>query len=130
MSATRPHTHTHTLRLSPLLPTKKQTKRIAVTVDVALATPAPDMFKPRQGHGPFDTYRFVSELESAGVSREEAVVIMEQVLLAISEANTRQITLVSEQTGKRVGRWRVLIGGKVAGGRMGWRVIDTFENEK
>lgn len=59
-----------------------------------LATPAPEASNPRQGHGAFDTYRFVTELERAGVPKGQAVMIMEQVLLAISEANTRQIALV------------------------------------
>lgn len=60
-----------------------------------MAAPPVDIAKPRQGHGPFDTYRFVEQLEQAGVPRDQAVVLMEQVLLAISEANTRQIALVS-----------------------------------
>ncbi|CBJ48595.1 conserved unknown protein [Ectocarpus siliculosus] len=60
-----------------------------------LATPAPETSNPRQGHGAFDTYRFVTELERAGVPKGQAVMIMEQVLLAISEANTRQIALVA-----------------------------------
>lgn len=64
------------------------------TQDTQLATPAPEAGSPRQGHGPFDTFRFVTELEHAGVPRDQAVAMMEQVLLAISEANTRQIALV------------------------------------
>lgn len=63
-------------------------------VDNTIATPPADSAKPRQGHGPFDTYRFVQELEQAGIPRDQAVAMMEQVLLAISEANTRQIALV------------------------------------
>ncbi|CAB1114950.1 unnamed protein product [Ectocarpus sp. CCAP 1310/34] len=63
--------------------------------DMLLATPAPEASNPRQGHGAFDTYRFVTELERAGVPKGQAVMIMEQVLLAISEANTRQIALVA-----------------------------------
>ncbi|CAM9558931.1 unnamed protein product, partial [Ectocarpus sp. 13 AM-2016] len=63
--------------------------------DMLLATPAPEASSPRQGHGAFDTYRFVTELERAGVPKGQAVMIMEQVLLAISEANTRQIALVA-----------------------------------
>lgn len=62
--------------------------------DTQLATPAPEAGSPRQGHGAFDTFRFVTELESAGVPRDQAITMMEQVLLAISEANTRQIALV------------------------------------
>lgn len=60
-----------------------------------LATAPPEANKPRQGHGPFDTFRFVEELENAGVPRGQAVIIMEQTLLAISEANTRQTSLVA-----------------------------------
>lgn len=68
---------------------------IDVPLATPLATPTPDVNNPRQGHGQFDTYRFVTELEREGVPRHQAVAIMEQVLLAISEANTRQISLVS-----------------------------------
>lgn len=68
----------------------------ACHLDMLLATPAPEASNPRQGHGAFDTYRFVTELERAGVPKGQAVMIMEQVLLAISEANTRQIALVRE----------------------------------
>eukprot|EP00752_Nemacystus_decipiens_P013302 g11782.t1 len=78
--------------------TRHPVERIARTVsggNTQLATPAPETNSPRQGHGAFDTFRFVAELEGAGVPREQAVTMMNQVLLAISEANTRQIALVA-----------------------------------
>lgn len=61
----------------------------------AFAGKPPDPANPRRGHGSFDTYRFVSELEAHGIQREQAVAIMDQVLLAITEAKTEQIALVS-----------------------------------
>ncbi|CAM9838852.1 unnamed protein product [Pylaiella littoralis] len=70
-------------------------RAFSAAVGTQLATPAPEAGNPRQGHGAFDTFRFVTELEGAGVPREQAIAMMEQVLLAISEANTRQIALVA-----------------------------------
>lgn len=80
--------------LRPLLSIVFSLLRVGIYLGTQLATPAPEAGNPRQGHGAFDTFRFVTELEGAGVPREQAIAMMEQVLLAISEANTRQIALV------------------------------------
>lgn len=72
-----------------------ETRAPTFDAEMMLATGPADVSRPTQGHGAFDTYRFVTELENAGVPKDQAVAMMEQVLLAISEANTRQIALVS-----------------------------------